>query len=60
MLGTENARIKGRSFRILVFGIVFESFVLSCHKSEILEPEDQVIQHEVVIKLNQNVEGFRS
>ena len=60
VLGTENSRTKRRLFRILVFGIVFELFILSCHKSEILDPEDQVIQPEVVIKLNQNVEGFRN
>ena len=60
VLGTENSRTKRRLFRILVFGIVFESIILSCHKSEILDPEDQVIQPEVVIKLNQNVEGLRN
>lgn len=71
MFGTDNFRTIGRAFRIVVFGIVFGSIILSCHKSVILNldtldtldnpdtSDSQIVQHEVVRKLNKNVEGLR-
>jgi len=66
VLVTENFWPPREAFRILVFGIVFVLIILSCNKSVILDPDNpdnsdnRVIEHEVVSKLNKNVEGLRN